>query len=191
MLDRNKSGNKPHPWQLKGMLIGNGWIAPEEQYKAYLTYAYDKGLVERGSEIAGRLESQQAICLKSISELRGKLKVDIQQCEQILQNILKETTKHLPGGKTECINMYDVRLTDTYPSCGMNWPSDLKEVTPYLRRTDVVQALHIKPEKKTGWSECNGGVGAAFRARPAVRLWHPGRAMGGLPRRADRDSGLR
>jgi len=165
MLDRNKSGNKPHPWQLKGMLIGNGWIAPEEQYKAYLTYAYDKGLVERGSEIAGRLESQQAICLKSISELRGKLKVDIQQCEQILQNILKETTKHLPGGKTECINMYDVRLTDTYPSCGMNWPSDLKEVTPYLRRTDVVQALHIKPEKKTGWSECNGGVGAAFRAR--------------------------
>jgi len=47
----------------------------------------------------------------------------------------------------------------------MNWPPDLKDVTPYLRRADVVKALHIKPEKKTGWRECNGAVGGAFRAR--------------------------
>src|SRR5579859_2003981 len=32
-----------------------------------------------------------------------------------------------------CINMYDVRLRDTYPSCGMSWPPDLTDVTPYLR----------------------------------------------------------
>jgi hypothetical protein len=32
-----------------------------------------------------------------------------------------------------CINMYDIRLRDRYPSCGMNWPPDLKDVTPYLR----------------------------------------------------------
>lgn len=32
-----------------------------------------------------------------------------------------------------CINMYDVRLRDSYPSCGMSWPPDLTDVTPYLR----------------------------------------------------------
>ena len=108
-----------------------------------------------------------------MNEQGGQDKVDVQECEQILQHILKETTKHLPGGKTECVNMYDVRLTDTYPSCGMNWPPDLVQVTPYLRRDDVVKALHIKPEKKTGWSECNGAVSGAFRAKnskPAIRI---------------------
>jgi carboxypeptidase D len=60
--------------------------------------------------------------------------------------------------------MYDVRLWDSYPSCGMNWPPDLVNVTPYLRRPDVLEALHISPNKNTGWTECNGAVGANFRA---------------------------
>jgi carboxypeptidase D len=60
--------------------------------------------------------------------------------------------------------MYDVRLRDSYPSCGMNWPPDLVNVTPYLRRQDVLDALHIGPGKNTGWTECNGAVGANFRA---------------------------
>jgi len=29
--------------------------------------------------------------------------------------------------------MYDIRLRDKWPSCGMAWPQDLKDVTPYLR----------------------------------------------------------
>jgi carboxypeptidase D len=32
-----------------------------------------------------------------------------------------------------CLNVYDVRLRDSYPSCGMSWPPDLADVTPYLR----------------------------------------------------------
>ena len=69
--------------------------------------------------------------------------------------------------------MYDVRLKDSYPSCGMNWPPDLKQVTPYLRRKDVIEALHINPDKKTGWEECSGQVGGAFKAyhsQPSVKL---------------------
>ena len=31
-----------------------------------------------------------------------------------------------------CINIYDIRLDDTYPSCGMNWPPEIKPVTKYL-----------------------------------------------------------
>ncbi|KAE8454090.1 Cell death protease [Mollisiaceae sp. DMI_Dod_QoI] len=167
ILDRNKGGAK-HQWQLKGMLIGNGWISPEEQYKAYLSFAYEKGLVEHGSESAKRIETQQAVCLKALEEAGGKDKVDIGVCEQILQDILRETIKD-----NQCYNMYDVRLKDSYPSCGMNWPPDLVDVTPYLRRKDVLEALHVSPGKRTGWTECNGAVGGAFRAansKPSIQL---------------------
>jgi len=172
ILERNKKGPQ-HVWQLKGMLIGNGWIAPEEQYKAYLAFAYEKGLLQRGTDAANRIESQQAICAKSINESGGKDKVDISGCEAILQDILRETQTKDKDGKNQCVNMYDVRLKDSYPSCGMNWPPDLTEVTPYLRRKDVIDALHINPGKKTGWTECNGAVGSAFRAsnsKPSIQI---------------------
>src|ERR1700710_1309890 len=106
-------------------------------------------------------------------ESGGNDKVDMPQCEQVLQEILRETQTKGQDGKSQCVNMYDVRLKDSYPSCGMNWPPDLTEVTPYLRRMDVLQALHISPGKKTGWTECNGAVGGAFRAsnsKPSIQL---------------------
>lgn len=31
-----------------------------------------------------------------------------------------------------CMNVYDVRLYDAVPACGMNWPPGLQEVTKYL-----------------------------------------------------------
>jgi carboxypeptidase D len=155
------------------MLIGNGWIAPEEQYMAYLAFAYEKGLVQHGSEVANRLESQQAICTKAINQAGGRDHVDMSMCEQILQDILQETQSKDSDGNMMCYNMYDVRLKDTYPSCGMNWPPDLVDVTPYLRRRDVIDALHIDKGKRTGWTECNGAVGSAFRAKnskPSIQL---------------------
>jgi carboxypeptidase D len=96
--------------------------------------------------------------------------VDNAACEGILQDLLQYTLTDGPNGK-QCLNMYDVRLKDTYPSCGMNWPPDLVNVTPYLRRQDVLEALHVGPNKNTGWQECSGAVGANFRAsnsKPSV-----------------------
>jgi len=68
----------------------------------------------------------------------------------------------------ECYNMYDVRKKDTYPSCGMNWPPDLANVTPYLRRKDVTDALHVNPNKATGWTECDGNVGSQFNVQKSA-----------------------
>lgn len=136
---------------------------------AYLPFAYERGMVERGSDMAKRIESQQAVCVKALNQVGGKDHVDLPQCEQILQEILRETQK--PGKKdSQCYNMYDIKLFDSYPSCGMNWPPDLTDVTPYLRRKDVLEALHIDPTKRTGWTECNGAVGGAFRpqAKPSI-----------------------
>lgn len=145
------------------MLIGNGWISPPEQYEAYLDFAYEKNIIAKDSNVAQTLEQQRRICQKELAA--GAVQsVDTASCESILQQLLQLTNRN-KGNDQDCINMYDVRLRDTYPSCGMNWPPDLKYLTPYLRRTDVIAALHINPNKNTGWSECNGNVGSQFRDR--------------------------
>ncbi|VBB76124.1 Putative Carboxypeptidase KEX1 precursor [Podospora comata] len=170
ILERNKKGGESsYKWNLAGLLIGNGWISPPEQYEAYLQFAYEKGIVKKGSDAASKLEVQQRICSKQLAV--GPALVDNTDCEKILQDLLQLTATS-KGGEQRCVNMYDVRLTDTYPSCGMNWPPDLDSVTPYLRRNDVIHALHVNPNKVTGWVECNGQVGANFKpsSKPSVEL---------------------
>lgn len=155
------------------MLIGNGWISPAEQYRSYLTFAYEKGIVIRNSEMATRLETHVAVCERELSKPGGKDRVDIARCEAILQEILSETKADSGDKDKACINMYDVRLRDSYSSCGMHWPPDLKQVTPYLRRKDVVAALNVDPAKRVGWHECDGSVSGAFRAsqsKPSIQL---------------------
>lgn len=179
IMDRNAklTGSQRH-WDLKGLLIGNGWIAPVEQYLSYLPFAYAEGLISGGSDSAGKVERAQSECLTELSKPESLDKIDINRCESVLNVILSETKKD-----NECFNMYDVRLKDAYPSCGMNWPPDLTAVTPYLRRQDVIEAIHINPDKRTGWSECSGAVSSKFRARvskPSVQLL-PGILEAGIP----------
>lgn len=173
------TGSDKARWNLRGLLIGNGWISPAEQYPTYLTFAYEEGLVKEGSQLAKRLEIAQTVCLSKIEAANAKGILNIDECEAVLQSILKDTVDS--DGK--CYNMYDYRLRDVYPSCGMNWPSDLADVRPYLRRSDVVEALNINPGKKSGWEECSGAVSSNFRAKnsvPAVQLL-PELLESGLP----------
>ncbi|KAK4455746.1 Alpha/Beta hydrolase protein [Podospora aff. communis PSN243] len=169
ILDRNKKGSTQRKWNLAGLLIGNGWISPKEQYEAYLQYGYARGIVEKNSDTANKLEVQHRICQKELAINE----VDRSSCEAVLQEMLRLTAKPGPNGKLQCYNMYDIRLKDDFPACGMNWPPDLTSVTPYLRRKDVTDALHVNAAKNTGWHECDGAVGTQFRAtksRPSVEL---------------------
>lgn len=157
---------------LQGLLIGNGWIAPTEQYLSYLPMTYKAGLIQGGTPKAKQLEAQQAVCTTKLNEPGGTDHVDIPECEKILTQILKLAQRD-DRPDAPCVNMYDVRLRDSYPSCGMNWPPDLNYVTPYLRRQDVVRALHVDADKKTGWTECVGSVGSSFKAahsKPSINL---------------------
>lgn len=171
ILNRNKQNPGRSPWPLKGLLIGNGWISPVDQYLAYIPFAYQNGLMKDGTDSAKRIENQQRICTEKLSQ-GGMDRVDTSECEQIMVTILEETKDTKADAMNQCVNMYDIRLRDD-SSCGMNWPPDLTQVTPYLRRPDVVQALHINTDKKTGWQECNGAVSSHFRAKksePAVKF---------------------
>lgn len=81
--------------------------------------------------------------------------------------------------------MYDVRLYDEMPACGMNWPPDLTEVTTYLgvrtfflsilistmtlltsatQRKDVKAAFHALL-KAESWVECTGRIQQELRNR--------------------------
>lgn len=153
-------------------MIGNGWISGPEQYKSYLEFAYEAGLIQKGSNAERQVLSQQERCFKDL-EAGGKDHVDSNPCEGVLQEILRSTIVQGNGQPNQCYNMYDVRLRDDYPSCGMNWPPDLKQLTPYLRRDDVIKALHINPDKHSGWQECSGQVSNTFTTRnskPSIKL---------------------
>ena len=183
ILDRNAklpSSNSPH-WNLAGLIIGNGWISGPDQYPAYLKFAYEEGLIERNSGVAEDVERKQTACLKKLSTNDDE-HVDEPICEGILQTILAETMDRSKPKMEQCVNMYDIRLRDDN-SCGMNWPPDLKTVTPYLGRTDVRLALNLDPQKNTGWTECAGAVSDNFRAKhstPSIKLI-PGIIEEGIP----------
>jgi carboxypeptidase D len=155
-----------HSWALKGLLIGNGWISPVDQYLSYLPYAYKENLLQADSDAGRRVEKLQSKCVELLSNGQ-KDHVDTPECEQIMVAILEETKNRKAKADQQCLNMYDIRLRDD-SSCGMNWPPDLATVTPYLHRPEVIRALHINPDKKTGWTECNGAVSANFRAKTSA-----------------------
>ena len=38
-------------FSLKGIAIGNGWIDPKRQYRGYLEFGYEKGLIKPGTAV--------------------------------------------------------------------------------------------------------------------------------------------
>ncbi|KAM0793726.1 hypothetical protein ACM66B_001150 [Microbotryomycetes sp. NB124-2] len=158
--------------KLKGLLIGNGWIDPVNQYPAYLDFALQSGIIKSGSAAEARVLRLVNACTDKLKDLGiQNVRIHNGQCENILSSITDSTIQSV-NGQNMCVNNYDVRLTDTHPACGMNWPPDLADITPYLQRNDVKKAFHAL-RKDGGWTECNGQVGSNFwvvESRPAVVL---------------------
>jgi len=83
---------------LKGLLIGNGWISPTEQYPAYLDYLVEHKFVRKGS--AGYRNIAKAVdrCQKKLKGLNqpgigGKGTVLVNECEEILGVMSAATMK--------------------------------------------------------------------------------------------------
>ena len=87
-------------------------------------------------------------CVSLLNEIEGE-PIHVDPCEVVMQTVVDE-----PGGAEYvpiqshslphanrlcsekaglCLNVYDVRLKDGLPACGMNWPYELKNITSYLR----------------------------------------------------------
>ncbi|AOW01259.1 pheromone-processing carboxypeptidase KEX1 [Yarrowia lipolytica] len=154
---------------LKGLLIGNGWMDPANQYYQYVPYALDYGVIEKTEEHVKDLKELTDTCERAINIAKdknnGRLPVHIRACEDIMNGIveLSRNERSAPESEGICVNYYDVSKEDKWPSCGMNWPEILPYVTDWLRQDATVQALNVNNDKQESWQECNGAVGSRMR----------------------------
>lgn len=161
------------PVSLKGIAIGNGFIDPKSQYGTELETMVQKNIWTTSS---GEYKHVAGLVKACHEELDKSNQREIGKCELILQTIIASTTTKTQGASGyTCINVYDVRLSDSSPACGMNWPTTLPAMYDYLRRPDVRKALHVdEHHKPEAWVECNANVGSAMRtdttSPPSVQL---------------------
>ncbi|KAA1127015.1 Cell death protease [Puccinia graminis f. sp. tritici] len=146
---------------LKGIMIGNGWIDPINQYLTYPEFAFKVGLVNPSSKAADLVNEELKKCTEWIDS------------NSTTPSAITDSTVQTVNSQKMCLNMYDVRLVDSYPAYGLTWPPDLADITPYLSRTDVKQALHAQ-DHAADWVECEAKVGNNFWAKtsqPSVTLF--------------------
>ncbi|KII94629.1 hypothetical protein PLICRDRAFT_127694 [Plicaturopsis crispa FD-325 SS-3] len=151
---------------LRGIAIGNGWIDGRNQYPSFIDYGVKHGLVEENSDLYKKARTATDECMAELKAIEGPGPIATEKCERLLPMVLSGKSRTVDGQKM-CVNIYDVRLEDTSPACGMNWPPDLKDITKYLGRSDVVNALHASA-KSTSWTECQGTIHQAFNDATSV-----------------------
>ncbi|KAJ7696099.1 alpha/beta-hydrolase [Mycena rosella] len=148
---------------LRGIAIGNGWIDARRQYASYIDFAVKVGILEENSDPWKKARSRTDECIADIAKITSPEPIVAPKCEGLLLDVTAIREK-IVNGQPMCINIYDVRLDDTMPACGMNWPPDIKPVTTYLDRPDVVRALHADRHPGS-WVECRGRIHQEFHER--------------------------
>ncbi|KAF8632313.1 hypothetical protein AX15_001936 [Amanita polypyramis BW_CC] len=145
---------------LRGAAIGNGWIDPRRQYATYLDYVVKMGILEENSEPWKKAKRAVDRCVDATNKITHFEPMSVKECARLLLEVAEIREKKVNGTEM-CINIYDVRLDDTKPDCGMNWPPDIKPITTYLDRPDVVNALHAT-DHSGKWVECRGTIHSHF-----------------------------
>lgn len=148
---------------LVGIAIGNGAMDPLTQGGSELPTLLETGTWKEGTHEVDQLRQLTIKCEEAKKKVpKGKRPQTIEHCEGLLQNVIELSQKKEASGPT-CINIYDVRLRDPHPACGMKWPPTLDPTYSYLKRKDVLKAFHVDTIKHPeAWIECSHRVGGAL-----------------------------
>ncbi|GMF57451.1 unnamed protein product [[Candida] boidinii] len=123
----------------------------------------ENGFLTKDNPQLSRLLRQHEKCQNAINNPpEDDDSMELKQCENVLNVLLTITNDENAPKNQQCINLYDYRLRDSYPSCGANWPPDLETVTPFLRNEKVLDKLNLK--RRASWSECSNIVGRKLKA---------------------------
>ncbi|HHF7348657.1 TPA: S10 family peptidase [Legionella feeleii] len=125
ILDGNTHDQKI---QLKGLLIGDGWVNPRLQQAANIDFAYTHGLIDKQAQTKVKELYQE--CIKEIDKTTPSSRRANQVCEKI-QDFIKKTSGN--------INLANI-ATGTEP--------DDTAMIHYLNRPAVRKALHSDPRVK-------------------------------------------
>ncbi|KAJ2803066.1 Cell death protease [Coemansia guatemalensis] len=141
-------------YNVSGLMIGNGWIDPYPMYMSYVEILRARNMLSE--PIHKKMLEKMDACTREFARAPQPVHTDI--CERIPSVFLDE------GGPEPdiCYNQYDLRLTDTQPSCGMNWPPEVGMFTDYLNRKDFQRAINVGKAPST-WVECNNVVNSKLR----------------------------
>ena len=78
-------------------------------------------------------------------------------------------------GQDKCLNMYDVRLEDDAPYCGMQWPPDLRNISSYLAVGPLSTGFFV-PSNETPFpaERCPSGTACGGKTRELGRMSREG-----------------
>ncbi|KAK0539947.1 Cell death protease [Tilletia horrida] len=161
------------PIDLHGVVIGNGFIDPKSQSGSELEMMVESKIWTTSSKEYTDVSEVVKRCRDALDKLPSNyLPRVVPQCETVLPEIIHLTTTRQTS-KPMCINIYDVRLSDTSPACGMNWPPTLPSMYAFLKRQDVRHALHVDEKNKPqAWVECSNRVSAALHGTTLDKEGH-------------------
>ncbi|ONH65792.1 Pheromone-processing carboxypeptidase KEX1 [Cyberlindnera fabianii] len=157
----------------KGVMIGNGWTDPNNQDLSYIPDLVDAGLLKTDATYYPDLLYLQSECEESIKNGTGETVFEIPVCSDIFSYALYYTIDESAPDSQQCINVYDKRLRDYYPQCGLTWPPELPYATTWLNRDDVTLAINLDPAR-ANWTECASPPHVALtnkNSRPSIHFF--------------------
>lgn len=88
-LARAIGASKAMPNIFKGMLIGNGWFSPKEQYPGYVEYAEQRGFLKnKGSKPVKEVSRLLRLCERDLNSTIGFNHVLVSSCETLIDAVM-------------------------------------------------------------------------------------------------------